>query len=70
MRTKEERRSYFVKIKELKNVKNGILKAKEILAMKNREIDDLKRKNVSKKGEFHNNLWEDVDGKIQVKYFL
>lgn len=65
VRTKEERKNYFVKLNELKNRQNGILKLKEIDALRNRKLDQIRRQNLLKKGEFSEDIWSSNDHKIQ-----
>lgn len=62
VRTKEERKNALVKAKELRNKQSGILKAKEILAIKNWELDNVRRKNLPKRGEFNQDLWDSSNG--------
>lgn len=64
MRIKDERKNYLVKIKEMLNKENGVLKTKEVIAMNNRELHDMRRKKLSKKPEFNIDLWGHNAGKI------
>ncbi|XP_056633571.1 ribosome biogenesis protein NOP53 [Diorhabda sublineata] len=58
VRTKEERKNELVKKKEKFNEIKGIVKRKSIVADLNRKLDDIKRKNRPKRGEFAVDLWE------------
>lgn len=57
-----------MKLKELKNREKGIVKAKDILAVKNRELDAIRRKNLPKRGEFNKDLWDNNEGNNYIEF--
>lgn len=58
VRTREERKNLLLKIKEQQDKLNGIVKAKDLQAHRDRLRDDEKRKNKPKKYEFKTDLWD------------
>ncbi|KAL1501236.1 hypothetical protein ABEB36_006599 [Hypothenemus hampei] len=62
VRTVDERRSVIVKQKELENRKKNILKAKEVNAIAERRLNEIKRENKEKPDEFLHDIWnKEVD---------
>ncbi|XP_028138186.2 ribosome biogenesis protein NOP53 [Diabrotica virgifera virgifera] len=61
VRTKEERKSRLVTLKEQRNEAKGIVKRKSLQAAENRKLDDLKRKSKPKRGDVSSDLWQDSD---------
>ncbi|XP_067012754.1 ribosome biogenesis protein NOP53 [Anabrus simplex] len=57
VRTPEERKNPIVKKFQAERRRNGILKAKEIDAIRNRALAESRRKNKPKRGEFTKDLW-------------
>ncbi|XP_066251527.1 ribosome biogenesis protein NOP53 [Euwallacea similis] len=57
VRTPEERKSALVKDKILKNKENGVLKAKEINAIAERRLYEIKQEQKEKRGEFTKDIW-------------
>ncbi|CAG9772771.1 unnamed protein product [Ceutorhynchus assimilis] len=66
VQTKEERKSDLVKKKELDDRRNGVLKLKEINAIAERRLYELKRDKKEKRGEFNKDVWsEEADSVLQ-----
>ncbi|XP_066144584.1 ribosome biogenesis protein NOP53-like [Euwallacea fornicatus] len=57
VRTPEERKNALVKDKILKNKEKGILKAKEINAIAERRLYEIKQEQKEKRGEFTKDIW-------------
>lgn len=57
VKTPEERKSELVKKKEIENRQKGVLKAKEINAIAERRLDEIKREKKIKRGEFNEDIW-------------
>ncbi|KAJ8979925.1 hypothetical protein NQ317_003667 [Molorchus minor] len=66
VRTKEERKNALIKKKESVNRLKGTLKHKEIQANINRKIDEERRKNKLKRGEFTEDIWKQ-DKKAEIE---
>lgn len=57
VRTPEERKNELVKNKELKNLQDGILKAKELNALSERRLYEIKKEQKEKRGDFIKDIW-------------
>ncbi|KDR17226.1 ribosome biogenesis protein NOP53 [Zootermopsis nevadensis] len=61
VRTPEERKHPLAKKIKADRKEQGILKKKEVIALRNRALAKAKKNNKPKKGEFNADLWEDTD---------
>lgn len=59
VKTAEERKHPLLRLKEADLKAKGILKAKEVGRLRNRELNALRKKNKPVKGEFSKDLWDD-----------
>nr|CAD7256462.1 unnamed protein product [Timema shepardi] len=69
VKTPEERKSALVKRIEAKRKLLGIVKAKDIIAQRNRTAHQTWRESRPKRGEFNSDLWEVEDGKLEGNNF-
>nr|CAD7397222.1 unnamed protein product [Timema poppensis] len=69
VKTPEERKSALVKRIEAKRKLLGIVKAKDIVAQRNRTAQQTWRESRPKRGEFNSDLWEVEDGKLEGNNF-
>nr|CAD7426749.1 unnamed protein product [Timema monikensis] len=69
VKTPEERKSALVKSIEAKRKLLGIVKAKDIVAQRNRTAQQTWRESRPKRGEFKSDLWEAEDGKLEGNNF-
>ncbi|CAG2053308.1 unnamed protein product [Timema podura] len=66
VKTPEERKSALVKRIEAKRKLLGIVKAKDIVAQRNRTAQQTWRESRPKRGEFNSDLWEVEDGEFHI----
>ncbi|XP_050299531.1 ribosome biogenesis protein NOP53 [Anthonomus grandis grandis] len=59
VQTPEERKSILIKKKELGDRDKGVLKAKEINAIAERRLNELKKAKQEKRGEYLKDIWDD-----------
>lgn len=67
MRSKEERKNEILKKKEALNKQMGVLKHREIQAIKDRKLNELKMKKKHKRGDFLENIWDDNNEETSLK---
>ena len=58
VRTKEERKNDLIKKKEAENRAKGILKHRELQAIRDQKVNEERKQNDPKRGEFVQNIWD------------